>query len=459
VYRPDGARFRAYLQKRQQLAQASDIKTAAGSDIKTKANTAKIKNDNSALSSQGEAVDPRPVSEIGNPSLVEVTKEQKTDLKKTDSETEAESEEETEVESEAESEFESESESESEAESKSDLETESGTEVKTKAKAESESELGEKTENGAELSEGTSTEQSATVLSQALTDTSNAIEQLAIDFATLKEAVDAAAHDAKDIPISVELYSDPEQLSQELHHLLCHLKRELNENPDLFLRLPEGKSQYYSPVMTSKGPLKGFKESPRVRRYYLTRYGRSFSSSPIVISVQKEKDYIVPEFHADKMHYHRHHKHLHKGKFRYGGKPYLLAIDHEKPRSMPSLNHLQNTLLTLQPSLPKLEEGLIMIQSDLSKLQFRLRKVMRKRGVELDLNIDNWPNDLAAGIRPVFSPQRIDAPPNAPGLNHLVTVLKSLQHSLPVLQKDLATMQYDTANLKQVWKRHRKSQA
>jgi len=94
----------------------------------------------------------------------------------------------------------------------------------------------------------------------------------------------------------------------------------------------------------------------------------------------------------------------------------------------------------LKTGLPTLEQGLYSIQTDIHKIQTHL-----PGGATQD---DSWP----AGETPMTNEGTLnniadhtDVGTNGPHLNHIMTIIKSIQSSLPEYQKDMQQLQADLA--------------
>jgi len=105
----------------------------------------------------------------------------------------------------------------------------------------------------------------------------------------------------------------------------------------------------------------------------------------------------------------------------------------------PTLDHVRALYDSLKTGLPTLEQGLYTIQTDIQKIQSRL-----PGGVSSQ---ESWPgpNDTPMTDQGTLSniAQHSDFGANGPHLNHILTVVKSIQSSLPEYQKDLKQLQAD----------------
>jgi len=94
---------------------------------------------------------------------------------------------------------------------------------------------------------------------------------------------------------------------------------------------------------------------------------------------------------------------------------------------------------SLKTGLPTLEQGLYAIQTDIRKIQSHLPG---GAGAE-----DNWPgpNDTPMTDSATLNniAQHTDFGVNGPHLNHILSVIKTIQSSLPEYQKDMKQLQND----------------
>jgi len=107
---------------------------------------------------------------------------------------------------------------------------------------------------------------------------------------------------------------------------------------------------------------------------------------------------------------------------------------------LPSASHVQTLLDSLKTGLPTLEQGLYTIQTDISKIQAHLPGA----GTE-----DNWPSSTDSPMSDEGTlnniAQHTDVGANGPHLNHIMTIIKSIQSTLPEYQRDMKQLQRDLA--------------
>jgi len=106
--------------------------------------------------------------------------------------------------------------------------------------------------------------------------------------------------------------------------------------------------------------------------------------------------------------------------------------------ALPTAGHVRTLLDSLRSGLPTLEQGLYTIQTDIQKIQTHLPGGATE---------DNWPSPNDA---PMTDPatlnniaQHTDVGASGPHLNHILTIIKSIQSSLPEYQKDMQQLQAD----------------
>jgi len=107
--------------------------------------------------------------------------------------------------------------------------------------------------------------------------------------------------------------------------------------------------------------------------------------------------------------------------------------------ALPTANHIQTLLDSLKTGLPTLEQGLYTIQTDISKIQSHLPG----GGTQ-----DSWPSsDTPMSDQGTLTNIALhtDVGVNGPHLNHIMTIIKSLQSSLPEYQRDMKQLQRDLA--------------
>jgi hypothetical protein len=108
-----------------------------------------------------------------------------------------------------------------------------------------------------------------------------------------------------------------------------------------------------------------------------------------------------------------------------------------------SVNHVQTLLDNLKTGLPTLEQGLFTISTDIHKIQAHL-----PGGVT---DSDAWPTTGDQVLSDVGTlnniAQHTDVGGSGPHLNHILTVVNSIQHSIPDFQRDLQQMQSDMARI------------
>jgi hypothetical protein len=106
--------------------------------------------------------------------------------------------------------------------------------------------------------------------------------------------------------------------------------------------------------------------------------------------------------------------------------------------TMPHADRVNALLDSMKSGLPQLEQGLYTIQTDVQKIQAKL-----PGGV----TGGSWPgpNDETLSDKGTLDniAQHTDVGDNGPHLNHILTVVNSIQHSIPEFQRDLAAMQSD----------------
>jgi len=107
---------------------------------------------------------------------------------------------------------------------------------------------------------------------------------------------------------------------------------------------------------------------------------------------------------------------------------------------LPTASHIQTLLDSLRTGLPTLEQGLYTIQTDISKIQAHLPG---GAGTE-----DSWPSGYSTmsdeGTLNNIA-DHTDVGVNGPHLNHIMTIIKSIQSTLPDYQKDMKQLQRDLA--------------
>jgi len=106
----------------------------------------------------------------------------------------------------------------------------------------------------------------------------------------------------------------------------------------------------------------------------------------------------------------------------------------------PTGSHVNTLLNALNSGLPTLEQGLYTIQTDIQKIQSHLPG-------GIPSSSDSWPNPGDTPLSDQGTLNNIadhsDVGTNGPHLNHILTVVKSIQGSLPEYQKDLKQLQLD----------------
>jgi len=110
----------------------------------------------------------------------------------------------------------------------------------------------------------------------------------------------------------------------------------------------------------------------------------------------------------------------------------------DSTESLHNSGHVQALMDNLKSGLPTLEQGLYTISTDIHKIQQHLPGGVTDTGFQPTLsdpatiaNID----------------QHTDVGDNGPHLNHILTVVNSIQQSIPDFQKDLQQMQADMARI------------
>jgi len=138
-----------------------------------------------------------------------------------------------------------------------------------------------------------------------------------------------------------------------------------------------------------------------------------------------------------------------------------LILAYQALLGLPSVNHLKNSLLTLQNGLPHLEAGLLNLQTDVGRIQARMKLAIKRRNPKANVDHmfahNNWPagKEALANAGSIASISghkdvgtKADVPDSVANINHLVQVVVALQKSLPVLKIQLANMQYDVSYIK-----------
>jgi len=102
-------------------------------------------------------------------------------------------------------------------------------------------------------------------------------------------------------------------------------------------------------------------------------------------------------------------------------------------------DHVQALMDNLQSGLPTLEQGLYTISTDIHKIQQHLPGGVTDPGFQPTLSDPNTISNID---------QHTDVGDNGPHLNHILTVVNSIQQSIPDFQKDLQQMKSDMARIR-----------